>query len=204
MVHWSTKNNGGDIHRSKDSPAVNGSKISNKQCLGILQCDNPDCSTGYHPQVTPHRHKQQLKGWCICGLELYISQATRHPDQVKYEHRQVKARMMAESGAWYLTQFSNWQYIHNHHEDPLNGLLSDVVHGYWAIGQYLLIVTSVFSDILEFWVPGLFMVSNSTLAEHYYYHFKGILESIAEVATMKKMEIHDKMFASVVNFSEPQ
>ncbi len=158
-----------------------------------------------------------------------ISQATRHLDRVKYERRQVKARTMAESGAWYLTQFSNWQRnhpgvvrtyqngsditiisiqttwmrdmlvldIHNPHEDPLNGLLSDAAHGYWAIGQYLLIVTSVFCDILEFWVPGLFTVSNGTSAEHYRYHFKGVLESIAKVAVTKKMDIHDEMFAGV-------
>ncbi|KAK0235535.1 hypothetical protein EDD85DRAFT_78041 [Armillaria nabsnona] len=187
MVHWSTKNNGGDIDGSKDSPTVNGGKISNKRCLGILRCDNTECAAGYRPQVTPHGRKQQLKGRCICGLELRyfdcgsrsyliqwkggyryinggphnhsrfsyvlhmsrteeaefselveshpklgpaalmlgpsrlngygrgaadISQATRHPDRVKYERRQVKARTMAESGAWYLTQFSNWQRNH--------------------------------------------------------------------------------------------
>ncbi len=141
---------------------------------------------------------------------------------------------MAESGHWFLSQFSEWQRKHpgivqtyqntgevtvisiqmmwmrdmlvpdiqaqsSQLDDALNGLLSDAAHGYWSVSHYLLIVTSVFSDVLSFWVPGIFTISNSSTAEHYRYHFKGVLESISEVAEAKEISIYDEMFAGVRN-----
>ncbi len=82
-------------------------------------------------------------------------------------------------------------------DDTLNGLLSDAAHVYWSVSHYLLIITSVFSDVLAFWVPGLFTISNGSTAEHYRYHFKGVLESITEVAETKEISIYDEMFAGV-------
>ncbi|KAK0430415.1 hypothetical protein EV421DRAFT_1689971, partial [Armillaria borealis] len=41
-----------------------------------------------------------------------ISEAIRHPDHVKYERRLVRSRTMAESGHWFLSQFSEWQRKH--------------------------------------------------------------------------------------------
>ncbi len=71
-----------------------------------------------------------------------------------------------------------------------------------GIGQSAIIsllLPSVFSDVLLFWVPGIFTISNGSTAEHYRYHFKGVLESISEVAEAKEISIYDEMFAGVRN-----
>ncbi len=95
--------------------------------------------------------------------------------------------------------FQIFKHSQSQLDDALNGLLSDAAHGYWSVSHYLLIVTSVFSDVLSFWVPGLFTISNGSTAEHYRYHFKGVLESISEVAESKEISIYDEMFAGVRN-----
>ncbi|KAK0234340.1 hypothetical protein IW262DRAFT_1452899 [Armillaria fumosa] len=311
QVNWAMRGNGGDPDSSETASTIHHGKISNRQCLGVIRCENPDCKVVCHPGTTAGGRNKQLKQTCRCGSELKyfdcasrsyliqwsggyrymngqphnhsrlsyvlhmmhseeiefqaliemhpnlgpaalmlgprrlegygkgaadISEATRHPDHVKYERRIVKSRTMAESGHWFLSQFSEWQRKHpgivrtyqntgevtvisiqttwmrdmlvpdiqvplSQLDDALNGLLSDAAHGYWSVSSYLLIVTSVFLDVLSFWVPGLFTISNGLTAEHYCYHFKGMLESISEVTEAKKISIYDEMFAGVVDFN---
>ncbi len=306
QINWATRFNGGDSSGLETASTIAGGEITNRQCLGVVWCENPQCKVICRPGTTPAIRDRQLHNPCRCGFELNhfecpsrsfliqwsgryryvngmphnhsrlsyvlhmtrseehefkelvethphlgpvalmlgprrldgygkgaadISEATRHPDRVKYERRMVKSRTMAESGHWFLSQFSEWQRKHpgvvrtyqntseimvisiqmtwmrdmlvpeiqaqSDIDDALNGLLSDAAHGYWSVGHYLLIVTSVFSDVLAFWVPGLFTVSNGATAEHYRYHFKGVLESIAEVAEAKDISVYDEMFAGV-------
>ncbi|PBK88252.1 hypothetical protein ARMGADRAFT_937709, partial [Armillaria gallica] len=267
QINWATRFNGSDSSGLETASTIAGGKITNRRCLGVVRCENPQCKVICRPGTTPairdrklqhpcqeHKFKELVETHFHLGpaalmlgprrLDGYgkgaadISEATRHSDRVKYERRMVKSRTMAESGHWFLSQFSEWQCKHpgvvrtyqntskitvisiqttwmrdmlvpeiqaqSDIDDALNGLLSDAVHGYWSVGHYLLIVTSVFSDVLAFWVPGLFTVSNGAMAEHYRYHFKGVLESIAEVAESKEISVYDEMFAGVVDFSEPQ
>jgi len=51
QVHWSTKTHG--HHGGSDfSDSWEQGKKSHKECLGIIECDNPDCLIAIRPQTT--------------------------------------------------------------------------------------------------------------------------------------------------------
>ncbi|KAJ3848744.1 hypothetical protein EV368DRAFT_86271 [Lentinula lateritia] len=88
--------------------------------------------------------------------------------------------------------------------DPLYGLLFDAAHKYWEDPNVRLIVTSIYSPLIEKWVPVLFTYANGATIAHYEYHFLILIEGIAAAALQKNVPITDSLFASLVDFSDPQ
>ncbi|KAF5365496.1 hypothetical protein D9757_012971 [Collybiopsis confluens] len=316
QVHWATRNIGGDRKGSRNSLTLDGGKMSHKDCLGIMHCENPTCSIITRPFVKSNAdRKHQLETPCSCGAVLQyfpcgsrshliiwgqigddvttakyryvngdahlhsqiphvkhfgkneeqefqklvnlhpnlgpaalmlgpktidgygsgaanIGPAGRNPAFVAYQRRHIKSQ--AQGGHSFLKQFRAWQIANPglirtaqtndlvsiisfqtpwmrdrlvpdlETSQPLYGLVSDGAHGFWNESSLVLIVTSIFCEELQFWVPGLFTYSDGTSSEHYRYHFKGVFESIAEVAESKDKKVQDSMFEMVVDFSDPQ
>ncbi|KAF9060912.1 hypothetical protein BDP27DRAFT_1429496 [Rhodocollybia butyracea] len=73
--------------------------------------------------------------------------------------------------------------------EPLGGLLTDAAHKYWDDPNGRLIVTSIYSPLIQKWVP---------------YHFLILIESIAEVAAERGISISDEHLVGVVDFSDPE
>ena len=71
MSHWSAKVGGGD-RRGKPSAAVwEMGKRSTRDCLGVIQCDNEECTYAVRPFTTRPRIARQLENNCeICGASL--------------------------------------------------------------------------------------------------------------------------------------
>ncbi|KAK0226743.1 hypothetical protein EDD85DRAFT_795065 [Armillaria nabsnona] len=43
QVNWAMRNNGGDPEGSETASTIRDGKISNRRCLGVLRCENPEC-----------------------------------------------------------------------------------------------------------------------------------------------------------------
>jgi hypothetical protein len=312
-LHWVTKTNGGDKRGSVSSPDVQGGRISNKQCLGVIRCRNDACKILVRPKVRSADIRRQLAEKCQCGSSLVshscgsksfliqwgrsgdddttiryrylngsahnhpripqvkhfsqkeytefeklvhshpklgpagllvgpqvvggygrgaadIGQAGKNRAFVAYKAREIKSRSIAQNGHWFIEQFSHWQRSHPgivrtslfHAEvsiisvqtgwmcnmllpeiaivdKPVRGLITDGAHGYWSEGRAILIVTSIFCASLGVWVPGLFTYADGASTRHYRYHFKGVFESIGNVAQARNVEVTDEMFIMVWN-----
>jgi hypothetical protein len=83
-------------------------------------------------------------------------------------------------------------------EGPINGLVSDAAHGWWKERTSLLVVSSTYCPDLLCWVPGVLSYTNGASAEHFKYHFLGVIQSIAREAELKKHPITDGLFAGVI------
>lgn len=81
--------------------------------------------------------------------------------------------------------------------DPVNGIVSDAAHGFWRERNHLLIVSSVYSPLLQCWVPSIMSFSNGASAEHYKYHFYALFESIARQALRKGVGLERHHFSGV-------
>jgi len=80
---------------------------------------------------------------------------------------------------------------------PINGLVSDAAHGWWKECTSLLLVSSVYCPDLLCWVPGVLSYTNGASAQHFKYHFLGVIQSIAHKVELKKHPITDELFAGV-------
>ncbi|KAG6856983.1 hypothetical protein H0H87_011372, partial [Tephrocybe sp. NHM501043] len=78
---------------------------------------------------------------------------------------------------------------------PVNGLVSDAAHGWWAYRTHLLMVTSVYSPVLFCWVPAVMSFTNGASADHFKFHFLALFQSIAEEAEERDMAVNDDLFA---------
>ncbi|KAJ7440431.1 hypothetical protein FB451DRAFT_1191601 [Mycena latifolia] len=87
---------------------------------------------------------------------------------------------------------------------PVNGLVSDAAHGWWFVRTSLLIVSSVYCTELFCWVPAIFSYTNGASAAHYECHFYALLESIAHQAELRQVEVTDRLFAGIADFSEAE
>ena len=87
-------------------------------------------------------------------------------------------------------------------EGPINGLVSDAAHGWWKERTSLLVVSSTYCPDLLCWVPGVLSYTNGASAEHFKYHFLGVIQSIAREAELKKHPIMDGLFAGVIYLIE--
>jgi hypothetical protein len=69
QVHWATKTHG---HRGgfDSSDTWEHGKKQHRECLGIIECDNPDCLITIRPQTTRARIDKQLRERCKCGAVL--------------------------------------------------------------------------------------------------------------------------------------
>ncbi|KAH6880960.1 hypothetical protein BKA70DRAFT_1411486 [Coprinopsis sp. MPI-PUGE-AT-0042] len=89
-------------------------------------------------------------------------------------------------------------------EDAVSGTLSDAAHGWWRDRHRLLVVSSVFSPAADRWVPVLFSYTNGATSAHYKEHFLVLMKAIANRAKEEGVELDDKLFASVMDFSEAE
>ncbi|KAJ3897592.1 hypothetical protein F5879DRAFT_813774, partial [Lentinula edodes] len=89
-------------------------------------------------------------------------------------------------------------------DGPFNGIISDAAHGWWKVQTSLLIISSVFSQILLRWIPVLISYSNGASAAHYEYHFLALFESIARIVGERNKTLVDELLAGVVDFSEAE
>ncbi|THU75709.1 hypothetical protein K435DRAFT_880309 [Dendrothele bispora CBS 962.96] len=83
---------------------------------------------------------------------------------------------------------------------PIEGLITDAAHKYWADPAALLIVTSCFDSVTDMWAPALFTYADGGTAEHYLYHFLGLFIGIEEAANAKGLPLVDEMFLMVSLF----
>ena len=69
-VHWATRTNG---RRGGDDFAESwmGGKRRHKQCLGVIECDNPDCFITVRPQTSQQGVAKQVNERCRCGAVLF-------------------------------------------------------------------------------------------------------------------------------------
>ncbi len=98
QVNWATRNNRGDIDGSEMAPTIRDGKISNRRCLGMLHCENPDCKVVCCPGTSPGVRDKQLEQSCRCGFEL------------KYFDCPLRSYLIQWSGGY---QYINGQ-PHNH------------------------------------------------------------------------------------------
>lgn len=70
QVHWATRTNG---RRGGDDFATSwtSGKRRHKQCLGIIECDNPDCIIAVRPQTSQQGVAKQVLERCKCGAVLF-------------------------------------------------------------------------------------------------------------------------------------
>lgn len=78
-----------------------------------------------------------------------------------------------------------------------NGIISDAAHGFWAERNDLLIISSVFSDALQCWVPGVMTWSNGGTETHYRHHFRALFETMAGEYERQNIILTDDLFANV-------
>ena len=69
QVHWATKTHS---HRGgfDSADSWEHGKKQHRECLGIIECDNPDCLIAIRPQTTRARIEKQLLARCKCGAVL--------------------------------------------------------------------------------------------------------------------------------------
>ncbi|CAA7263522.1 unnamed protein product [Cyclocybe aegerita] len=89
-------------------------------------------------------------------------------------------------------------------EEPVNGTVNDATHGWWSERNALLIVTSVYDVKTQSWSPSLFSYSNGARTLHFKYHFVALFQGIAEEADSRGIDIEDRLFAGVMDFSEAE
>jgi hypothetical protein len=70
QVHWATRTNG---QRGGDDFATSWTREKRryKQCLGIIECDNPDCIIAVRPQTSQQGVAKQVHERCKCGAILF-------------------------------------------------------------------------------------------------------------------------------------
>ena len=70
QVHWATRTNG---RRGGDDFAESwtSGKRRHKQCLGVIECDNPDCFITVRPQTSQQGVAKQVQERCKCGAVLF-------------------------------------------------------------------------------------------------------------------------------------
>ena len=299
QVHWATKSHGVRGGNSFAEEWRDGKRLR-RDCLGIIECDNPDCAIAIRPQTTPKGIDRQVREGCKCGAVLshfrclvrstlwtyskgvHFINAGEHnharpghilhiskTEQVRFEtlvntnpatgplglivgvpgingpgdsvadisdvflnagrvgKERLKVKMKSYFGgdsfiaafAKFLTEhpefviysqldaitvisvqspFMRSQMVKERLlEGPINGLVSDAAHGWWKERSSLLVVSSIYCPDLLCWVPGVLSYANGASAEHFKYHFLGVIQSIAQEAELKKHPITDQLFAGV-------
>ena len=299
QVHWATKTHG---VRGGDNFAeewVNRKRV-HWDCLGVIECDNPDCAITVRPQTHPKGINRQLREACKCGAVLghiwctvrstlwtfsggvhfanageheharpghilHISKTERvrfealvnanpttgplalivgipgisgpgesvadisdvflNAGRVGKERRKLKSQSLA-GGDSLIAAFAKFSAAHPGFviysqldavtvisvqspfmrsqmvkerllDGPINGLVSDAAHGWWKERTSLLVVSSTYCPDLLCWVPGVLSYTNGASAEHFKYHFLGVIQSIAQEAELKNHPVTDELFAGV-------
>jgi len=145
------------------------------------------------------KERQKLKhGGSLSGsgggasLEYFALFEEQHPDFVKSATIGIVTVLSMQS------PFMRSQLIKNDVLDgPINGLLSDAAHGWWANRKWLLVMTSVYCPDTRCWVPGLMSYSNGATGTHYMHHFLTLIHTIAYEASNRGIEVNDLLFVGV-------
>lgn len=69
--HWPFKSNGGYRNGDTNAAAWQNGKKSSKKCLGVIQCENPDCEVILRVATTPQRLAKQLVKVCECSSSFF-------------------------------------------------------------------------------------------------------------------------------------
>ena len=299
QVHWATRTHG---RRGGDDFATSwtSGKRRHKQCLGIIECDNPDCIIAVRPQTSQQGVAKQVQERCKCGAVLFHRKCDvkltlwtyskgvcvandgfhqhRRPghilhitkdEQVRFKalvnaHPTVgplglivgvpgisgpgesvadisdvflnagrvgKERLKLKKGSQiggdaFIAAFAKFSAEHPGFvilsqldavtvisvqsvfmrsqmvkecllDGPINGLVNDAAHGWWKERNSLLMVSSTYCPDLLCWVPGVLSYTNGASAEHFKFHFIGVLQSIAHEAELKKFPVTDTLFSGV-------
>jgi hypothetical protein len=89
-VHWSTCILGGDKKGDPNASTAAGGKLTRRQCMGIIHCENPECSIIIRPQTRLAGIEKQLSQSCQCSWTLkhvtceVISTLHRYKEGVLY------------------------------------------------------------------------------------------------------------------------
>jgi len=128
-------------------------------------------------------------------LTLYPRFEREYPDFVKFKTFGATTVICLQTG------FMREQMVKDDIlDEPVNGLVNDAAHGWWAIRNNLLMSSSSYSPNLACWVPGLFSYTNGASGEHFYYHFLTLFETIAFEAESRGIVVCDRLFAGVSLF----
>ena len=100
--HYSFKANGGYRHGSQDADSWEEGKKLTRQCLGVIQCSNPECEIIGRAATTKKRIRAQVKEDCKCGAERF------------HEDCDVKSNLWTWKGGVHFENFG-------HHSHPRPG-----------------------------------------------------------------------------------
>ncbi|KAF5313015.1 hypothetical protein D9619_002316 [Psilocybe cf. subviscida] len=64
--HWATKGSGSRTG-SENATEPRGGRLLTKKCLGVIECDNPQCHRVERAHVRPKDREAQLERECACG-----------------------------------------------------------------------------------------------------------------------------------------
>jgi hypothetical protein len=70
-IHWAHRTNGGERTGDEDAPSWIHGKRSVRNCLGVIVCDNENCSIIIRPKTVSSAADIQLEQRCICTAKLH-------------------------------------------------------------------------------------------------------------------------------------
>jgi len=70
-IHWANKAIGGDRTGDEHAQTWERGKRATRRCLGVLTCDNDNCSIVVRPKTTPKAIQEQLDQPCICTARVH-------------------------------------------------------------------------------------------------------------------------------------
>ncbi|THU92639.1 hypothetical protein K435DRAFT_671797 [Dendrothele bispora CBS 962.96] len=133
-------------------------------------------------------------------LEQFDNWRERHGDYIKMR----ACTIGSEGGITVIAFHTDWMRNQLLPKDelqsslfPVQGLVTDGAHKFWSNQKSILIMTSSYSPVIDFWVPGMFSFSNGATAEHYRHHFYAVFLGIDEAATAAGMVLENEFFVMV-------
>ncbi|KAF5319355.1 hypothetical protein D9619_008890 [Psilocybe cf. subviscida] len=88
--------------------------------------------------------------------------------------------------------------------NPVNGTVNDAAHGWWKERNSLLMISSVYCDDLNHWLPGMISYMNGATIEHYTRHFFTFFQSVIQEAEESNVALNDALFVGVMDLSESE
>ncbi|KAF5310768.1 hypothetical protein D9619_008108 [Psilocybe cf. subviscida] len=88
--------------------------------------------------------------------------------------------------------------------NPVNGMVNDAAHGWWKERNSLLMISSVYCDDLNRWLPGMISYMNGATIEHYTQHFFTFFQSVIQEAEESDVALNDALFVGVMDLSESE
>ncbi|KAF5319194.1 hypothetical protein D9619_008741 [Psilocybe cf. subviscida] len=88
--------------------------------------------------------------------------------------------------------------------EPVNGTVNDAAHGWWKERNSLLMISSVYCEVLNRWLPGFISYMDGATTEHYTRHFFGFFRSVILAAEEAGISLNDALFAGVMDLCEAE